>query len=117
MGIHKFLEVAWAADEIAGEANFDIDRENIRPGEGLLPLEEFRPTKIRQFEQNLETAIRAGKMKSEADVVRFCVEFGMTCGHSQPVLKKLKGEGVIELDFRVPDAKRLKMPRPIKTAR
>jgi three-Cys-motif partner protein len=37
LGIHKFLQVAWDNDDIAGEANFDIDRENIRPGEGILP--------------------------------------------------------------------------------
>jgi three-Cys-motif partner protein len=118
LGIHKFLQVAWAADEIVGEANFDIDRENIRAGEGLLPLEEFRPTKIREFEHNLETELRARKMNSEADVIRFCVEAGMTCRHSEPVLKKLKklkNEKIIDLDFRVPDVKRLKAPRPIDT--
>jgi three-Cys-motif partner protein len=54
LGIHKFLQVAWATDEIAGKANFDIERENIRPGESLLPLDEFRPNKIREFEQDLE---------------------------------------------------------------
>jgi hypothetical protein len=36
-------QVAWANDEIASEANFDIDRENIRPGEGILPFEVTRP--------------------------------------------------------------------------
>src|SRR6185312_10822826 len=43
LGIHKFLQVAWANDEIAGEANFDIERENIRPGEGILALDVMRP--------------------------------------------------------------------------
>ena len=114
LGIHKFLHVAWTTDEIAGEANFDIDRENIQPGEGLLPLEEFRPNKIREFEQSLEAELRAGKMKSELNVVRFCVEAGMTCRHAEPVLKKLKSEGVLALDFRVPDVGRIKEPRPIR---
>jgi three-Cys-motif partner protein len=114
LGMHKFLQVAWAHDEITGEANFDIERENIRPGEMLLQFEEMRPTKIREFEEKLEEALRAGRMKSEADVVRFCIEAGMTCKHSAPALKKLKTEGIIELDFKVPDVRNIRTPRPIR---
>ncbi|MGA3268459.1 MAG: three-Cys-motif partner protein TcmP [Verrucomicrobiota bacterium] len=117
LGIHKFLQVAWANDEIAGEANFDIERENIHPEEGILPLELMRPSKIRGFEQKLEAALKSGQTLSEADVVRFCIEAGMTCKHSAPVLKKLKDEGVIETDFRVPDVGKLKSPRPIRLIR
>jgi three-Cys-motif partner protein len=114
LGMHKFLQVAWGNDKIAGEANFDIDRENIRPDQGLLPLEEVRPKKIRQFEQEIETELRAGKFTSELDVIRFCIESGMTCKHAEPILKKLKAEGAIDIDFRVPDIKRLKEPRMIR---
>jgi three-Cys-motif partner protein len=117
LGIHKFLQVAWATDEIAGEANFDIDRENIRPGEALLPLDEFRPSKVRDFEQALEAELRAGKMKSEADVARFCIEAGMTCRHSSPVLKKLKTEHILDLDFTVPNLRNLASPRLIRRIR
>jgi three-Cys-motif partner protein len=115
LGIHKFLRVAWANDQIAGEANFDIERENIGRNEGILALDVMRPSKVRGFEEDLEAALRAGSMKSEADVARFCIEAGMTCQHSARVLKKLKMEGVIELDFRVPNVSRLKTPRPIRT--
>ena len=114
LGIHKFLQVAWDNDEIAGEANFDIERENIGPNEMLLNFEEMRPNKIREFEAELEKALRAGKVKSEAEVVRFCIESGVTAQHSTPVLKKLKSEGVIELDFKVPDVRKIKSPRPIR---
>jgi three-Cys-motif partner protein len=114
LGIHKFLQVAWATDEIAGEANFDIERANIRPGEGILALDVMRPNKVAVFEDQLETALRAGIIRSEAEVVRLCIESGMTCKHSAPVLKKLKAESIIDLDFRVPDVDRLKSPRPIR---
>jgi three-Cys-motif partner protein len=114
LGIHKFLQVAWAADEIAGEANFDIERDNIGPKEGLLALDVMRPNKIREFEDELETALRSGKLHSEADLVRFCIEGGMTCQHSAPVLKKLKKEGKIGLDFQVPDVRKMKTPRAIR---
>ena len=115
LGIHKFLQVAWENDEIAGEANFDIERENIGVGELVLPFDEMRPNKVREFERELEEVLRVGQMRSEADLVRFCIEAGMTCQHSAPVLKKLKTEGVIELDFRVPDVRRLNSPRPVRT--
>ena len=114
LGIHKFLQVAWANDELAGEANFDIERENIGPGELVLPLHEMRPNKIREFEEELEAALKAGRMQSEADVARYCIEAGMTCQHSAPVLKKLKAESVIAFEFRVPDVRRLSSPRPIR---
>jgi hypothetical protein len=114
LGISKFLRVAWANDEIAGEADFDIDRENIAPGEGILPLDVMRPKKVQQFVADLETALRAGGMHSEADVARFCIERGMTCQHSAPVIKKLKAEHAIECEFRTPDVQNMKSPRPIR---
>ncbi len=114
LGIHKFLQVAWANDEIAGEANFDIERENIRPGEGLLNFDVMRPNKLREFEEELSAAISAGSINTEADVLRFCIEAGMTSRHSAPVLKELKQKGVISLDFQVPDIKRLKAPRAVR---
>jgi three-Cys-motif partner protein len=114
LGIHKFLQVAWANDEIAGEANFDIERENIRPGEGILALDVMRPDKIREFEAELEDALRAGAIRSEAELIRFCIQGGVTCRHSSDVLKKLKTRQVIDLNFWVPDVGRLKQPRPIR---
>lgn len=114
LGIHKFLQVAWANDEIAGEANFDIERENISPGEGILNLDVMRPNKQREFEGELSAAITTGSIKTEADLLRFCIEAGMTSRHSAPVLKELKRKGVIDLDFQVPDIKRMKAPRAIR---
>jgi hypothetical protein len=114
LGIHKFLQVAWANDKIAGEANFDIERENIGPSEGILPFEMMRPNKTRAFEKDLEETLRNRIIKTEADVVRFCIEAGMTCQHSSSVLKRLKAEKVIDINFWVPDVRNLKTPRPIR---
>jgi three-Cys-motif partner protein len=114
LGIHKFLRVAWSNDEIAGEANFDIDRENVSPDEGILSLDVMRPKKVQAFEAELESSLRSGGMQSEADVVRFCIEKGMTCQHAAPILKKLKSEGIIEADFRVPDVQKMNSPRTIQ---
>jgi hypothetical protein len=114
LGIDKFLQVAWDNDQISGEANFDIDRENIREEEILLPLAEMRPNKIAAFESELEHLLRDGRLTDELQVMRVCFEYGVRRQHATPVLSKLKLGRVIELDFRVPDIRRLDSPRPIR---
>ncbi|MBN9690075.1 MAG: three-Cys-motif partner protein TcmP [Verrucomicrobia bacterium] len=113
LGIDKFLQVAWQSDEISGEADFDINRENIRPGEMLLAFEEMRPSKISAFDRELEHLLRAGLLVDEFDVMQVCFEHGVKRQHAEPVMAKLKREGVIDLDFRVPDVRR-SLPRPIR---
>jgi three-Cys-motif partner protein len=49
LGIDKFLDVAWRSDEFSGEANFAINRENMRAEQLLLPMDEVRPSKITAF--------------------------------------------------------------------
>jgi hypothetical protein len=53
-------------------------------------------------------------MKSEADIARFCIEAGMTCQHSVPVLRKLQADETIETDFDVPNIRKLSAPRIIR---
>ena len=114
LGIDKFLQVAWDTDEISGEANFDIDRENIRQGEILLPLAEMRPNKIAAFESELEHLLRNGRLVDELQVMEVCFEHGVKRQQATPVLMKLKQEGVLNLDFRVPDVRRCNSPRPVR---
>jgi three-Cys-motif partner protein len=113
-GMDKFLQVAWKTDEISGEADYDINREDIRPGEPLLPFEEIRPTKVAAFEDELERLLRAGQLPNERDVMRICFNHGVKRQHAERVLIKLKKEGVINLNFRVPDINRLNSPRAIR---
>lgn len=114
VGIDKFLQVAWRSDEISGEADFDINREDIRPGELVLPFPEMRPSKIAAFEGELEHLLRKGRLSNELEVMRVCYEHGVKRQHAEPVLLKLKREGIIDVDFRVPDVRRLDSPRPIR---
>ena len=114
LGVHKFLEVAWSNDEIAGEANFDIERENIASDEMLLPMAELRPKKIQGFESDLEHAVRAGEMHSEADLIRFAIEAGMTCQHCTPIIQKLKAARTIACDFRTPNVRQYYKPRDFR---
>lgn len=114
LGIDKFLEVAWRKDEFSGEADFPIDRENIRPEQMLLPMTEVQASKITAFESELENLLRGGRLSNEVDVMRVCFESGVKRQHARSVLVKLKKEGVIDLDFQVPDVQRLRSPRLIR---
>lgn len=114
LGMDKFLQVAWNKDMINGEADFDINRDNVSPCEMLLPFESFKPSKITAFEGELERALRTGQLKDERDLVHFCFSYGVKRQHALSVLTKLKAEGVIEADFRVPQFKRLDSPRLIR---
>lgn len=114
LGIDKFLEVAWRKDEFSGEADFPIDRENIRPEQMRLPMTEIQASKITVFESELENLLRGGHLSNEVDVMRVCFEHGVKRQHARSVLAKLKKEGVIDIEFQVPDVQRLRSPRPVR---
>ncbi len=117
LGMDKFLEVAWKADAINGEADFDIHRDNIKPGQLRLDLAEFRPTKVTAFEDELESAVRQGQIRDERDVIRLCFRHGVRRKHAEAVLAKLKSEGAIRIGFRVPQIDRMTNPRPVEPIR
>lgn len=115
-GMDKFLNVAWQQDQLNGTANFDINRDSIVPGEMLLDLGSVtQPRKLTVFEEDLEKRLREKRLPDELAVVNVCFQHGVMRNHASPVLKKLKDEGVIKLDFRTPciDSENLKNPRPI----
>lgn len=116
-GIDKFLQIAWGTDEISGEANFDINRENLWSEGPLLPFPEIKPSKIDHFEFELENSLRQGHLSNEAEVMRVCFEHGVKRQHAEAILKKLKKENIIDLNFRIPDIKRLDSPRLIRMIR
>lgn len=113
LGMDKFLQVAWKEDAINGEADFDINRDDLPLGEMLLPLDVFRPSKITAFERDLEQRLRGGHLRNELDVVHVCFGHGVRRQQAQSVLAKLKAEGVIGADFRVPQISRSGSPRLI----
>jgi three-Cys-motif partner protein len=110
LGMDKFLQVAWRADAITGEANFDIDRDDCGP----LFAGMFQPTKVDAFQQDLAARIRAGAVKTEADVIDVCFQHGVKRGHAEAVLKDLKDRREIDCDFRVPSIERWREPKLIR---
>ena len=95
LGLEKFLKVCWGVNPNIGDANFDIDEDNIeRYTNTLFPV---KPKKLTLFEEELEKEILNGKLKTEWDVYIFTLTNGFLGNiHAKTVVDKLKNEKKIE---------------------
>jgi len=91
LGMDKFLQVAWKRDEVNGEANFDIGRDNVMPDQPKLDLEIFGPTKLIAFERELETGLRGGGFRDDVDVIRACFRWRPASACNGRVVSPKKG--------------------------
>ena len=73
-GMDKFLHVAWGH---GGDANFDIDGDGIDPTCPSLFADMDKPSKLRQFENELEQAILEKRLITNRTVFEFALEHGM----------------------------------------
>lgn len=111
LGVDKFLRVAWEKDAFNGEADFDINREKLSRDQSSFI--ERTPSKIADFEDDLEQRIRLGAVQDEMAVLQICFGHGVRGPHAAPLLARLKGD-VIDLSFRIPSVKNWLNPRPIR---
>lgn len=86
LGIDKFLRVAWKR---GGDANFDIDQDDIDSSRPSLFPELDIPTKISNFEKELESAVLGHSLKTNKDVYLFALRNGMLATHAKTALKLL----------------------------
>ncbi len=93
-GLDKFVRTCWKLDEKTGQANYDIDRENI--DDSVPYLIQPVPKKVSLYQDALALLIKNGTLHSNRDVIVHYLTNGMLCSHAKPVLAKLRAEGVIE---------------------
>lgn len=99
LGIEKFLNSAWKIDPDRGTANFDIDNDNIIPGQvDLFTGQIERPKKIDFFEITLEKKIRDKTLKTDKSIYLFTLNSGMKTSYARAVLRKLINDNVIARD-------------------
>lgn len=114
LGMDKFLTAAWSKDQLNGEANFDINKEDFQEHSPFLAMDMFeKPTKLRAFMSELRDDILSGKCKNELEVVELCFKHGVKRQHAEEVLRELKVSGKIEISFRIPQFTH-KPPREIR---
>ncbi len=106
LGLEKFLRVCWRVDPITGEANFDIDREQINPEAPRLFPDMDRPHKLDAFRLRLRDDVLSGKLATDREVYLASLQDGVLPAEARSVLAELKKSRLIsssqpKLRFRV----------------
>ena len=91
-GIEKFLQETW---KMGGDANFDIDNDNIDDSQPGLFAEFNIPSKVRDFQVKLISFLRKRPAITDRDLYIYAVRNGMLSSHVRDVIKKLQKEGFI----------------------
>ena len=116
-GLEKFLESAWSLDQLRGEADYDIDQEDIREKEPSLFASMDKPKKTQLFEQQFETELLSGNLSDSGNIYRHILQQGFLMKHANPVLRRLKQTGQIDGNITGIGYASLKAPHTIKVLR
>lgn len=92
-GIEKFLKAAWP---LGGFANFDIDHDGYMPGEPTLFDRDPIPSRITEFQDELETFLRTKPQVNNKWLYTVGLIHGILPRFVRDVVKKLKKEGFIK---------------------
>jgi len=94
--VDKFLRVAWNRSPINGDANFDIDDDELK-NQGFLfgspPL-----TKIEVFQKNVRDKILTQEITNNFQLFDYCLEEGHIGTHAADELKKMKKNSEVSFD-------------------
>lgn len=97
LGIEKFLNAAWKIDPERGTANFDIDNDNILPGQvDLFTGEIAKPKKVEVFESNLIQKIKNKELITDKEIYLYTLNCGMKVSISKGILRKLFNDNIIK---------------------
>jgi three-Cys-motif partner protein len=94
-GIEKFLTVAWEKDSLSGEANYDIEDDDMRPNESFLFEDIFKPKKLDRFEKNLKEYLQTERTNNE--IYEFTLSEGFLPKHVTQILKALEKDNKLSI--------------------
>jgi three-Cys-motif partner protein len=97
LGMEKFLRTCWKQDPLRGEANYDLDSDQIDIDAPSLFKELDKPKKLQRFETELTKKILSNQLKTNGDVYLFTLTNGFTPKHAHGVLTQMKKEGLIRI--------------------
>jgi len=97
LGLEKFLKTAWKIDPERGEANFDIDEENIDQDQlDLFTGETDKPRKLELFEADLKNKILSKYLTNNKQIYIYAITQGFLPLHARYVLKPLIKEKIVK---------------------
>jgi three-Cys-motif partner protein len=91
--VEKFLSIAWKRNETNGEADFDIDDDDLKIQQTLFGSQSL--TKLELFCKNIRSKILSGEITNNIDLYNFALEEGHLGKHAADVLRELKKKGDI----------------------
>lgn len=98
--VDKFLSVAWKRNEINGEANFDIDDDDLKKQQSLFGNQPL--TKIEAFQQNVRERILTKQITNNFELYNYALEEGHLGKHAAEVLQNMKKQNEITYEGRSP---------------
>ena len=87
LGMDKFLKICWTEDPLTGEANYDIDDDNIDPAQPTFWPE--RPKKIESFERQLAARVLDRTLRDNVDVYNYALNHGFRAAHAKEALNNM----------------------------
>lgn len=98
--VDKFLQIAWSQNDINGEANFDIDKDQEKGQIDLFGGKKL--TKIEAFQERISNKVLAGEIRNNEGALFYTYSEGHIPKHASDALKKLKKLGKIHYESRSP---------------
>lgn len=96
LGMEKFLSTVWKIDPERGEANFDIDEENIDQSQlNMFTGNIERPKKVEVFESELRNKIQSKELIDNREIYIYTITQGFLPKHARTVIKLMMKEGII----------------------
>ncbi len=96
LGLLKFLSKAWKlAEQYCGQADYDIDGDHPIKGQMFLIPELSKPTKLRNFKDDLLDSILSRKLSTNKDIFIFSISYGVLPKHAHSALSELIHENKI----------------------
>ena len=104
-GIEKFLKICWTLDKQRGEANYDIDSDNIHPTMPSLFEDLNIPKKVQNFEKELEIYIKSKEIHLLKDIYKMGLDRGFLPKHVNKVINDLKTKSKINFNSKLISSK------------
>lgn len=100
LAVDKFLSIAWKRSPINGDANFDIDDDDLKVQQNLFGNQPL--TKVQAFQKNVKEKILTKQITNNFDLYNYALEEGHLGKHAAEVLQNMKKQNEINYEGRSP---------------
>lgn len=96
IAVDKFLSIAWKRNEINGEANFDIDDDELKRQQNLFGSPKL--TKLQAFKENVRHKIFQKEITNNFQLYNYALAEGHLGKHAADILREMKRDGEVSYE-------------------